>query len=795
MSAKSWSPGDVVMGKFRVDRVLGSGSMGVVLEVTNLDLGQRFAIKLMHEGKTTADQRERFLREARTASKLRSQHAVRVLDVGTFEAAPYMLMEHLDGRDLAAELVAGGPMPVIDAVEYVLQTCEAIAEAHAANVVHRDIKPANLFLVRGPGGMPCVKVLDFGISKVADSVALTGDAMALGSPLYMSPEQMRSSRDVDARSDIWALGVTLYELVAGRTPFHGEQIQEVCTRVALDDPPSLAALRPDLPAGLEAVIRSCLQKDRERRWSNVARLAEALWAQARRAARGAGGRGARRTGRAVAVDRGAARDDGRGVGVRADDGARAHGDEHRLGPGAGDAGRADGCAGAKARGVGGAGGDRGGRAGDGGRARRARARAGGARGGGRHAGERRGVLGGEADRGAAGQGDGRGSGCNGGCRGARFGCGAERQAGEHEEDPGARTDRGAGGADVGQAGEAAGDDLQPVKHETRTTMRTSKLLHLVAPAATAVALTFAGAARADGTADEAAAVTLFGEAKKLAAAGDHAHACPKFVEVRKVLPTAGLLLNLGDCYEHLGQFASSWGAFKQAELVAGNAHDPDKQGEAVRRALAIEGKLSKLTIAVGAGEKLPGLRVKRDGVEIGEGQWGAAVPVDAGAHVVEVSAPGYRAWSTTVAVGADAAVVSVAAPRLAPEPPVVLAEAPSWWTGQRIAGVSVGGVGVAGVIVGAIVGGQALSKNDASKASCKGADGSACSSAGAALRHDAFALAHGSTASLAVGGAAILGGVVLVLTGRPAPAPATARVKAMPWVGPGTAGLAVGSVW
>ena len=278
MSRSPVTPGDVLIGKYRVDRELGAGNMGVVVAATHLGLGHRVAIKFMLPGKGAEVQHQRFLREARAAVRLKTEHVARVIDVGTMDdGAPYMIMEHLDGRDLAAELKARGPLPVDEAVGYVLQAAEAVAEAHAAGIVHRDLKPANLFLTRGADGAPCVKVLDFGISKLADDqVALTGDLEALGSPLYMSPEQMHSSREADARSDIWSMGVTLYELVAGRTPFHGEQIQAVCTRVFLHPPEPLATYRPDAPPGLEALIAQCLEKKRERRFPNLATLAAAL---------------------------------------------------------------------------------------------------------------------------------------------------------------------------------------------------------------------------------------------------------------------------------------------------------------------------------------------------------------------------------------------------------------------------------------------------------------------------------------------------------------------------------------
>jgi len=273
------NPGDILLNKYRVERLLGMGGMGVVVTATHIGLNQRVAIKFMLANKVAArEQYERFLREARAAVRLKSEHVARVSDVGTMESgAPYMVMEYLDGRDLSALLADGGPLPIAAAIDHVLQACEAVGEAHAAGIVHRDIKPANLFLTTSAGGADCIKVLDFGISKTSDGdLALTQEAAVLGSPLYMSPEQMRASKDVDARADIWALGVVVYELITGKTPFHSDQMQALCARVFFGEPTPITSLRSDVPPGLEAVLLQCLEKDRTRRWRNVADLAAAL---------------------------------------------------------------------------------------------------------------------------------------------------------------------------------------------------------------------------------------------------------------------------------------------------------------------------------------------------------------------------------------------------------------------------------------------------------------------------------------------------------------------------------------
>jgi serine/threonine-protein kinase len=275
--------GDIVADKYRVENVLGAGAMGMVVAATHLTLERRVALKFMLSRDGGSDfpreQEERFLREARVASKLQSQHAAKVLDVGVlFNGAPYIVMEFLDGKDLAAVLAERGPFSVEEAVTYVLQVCEAVAEAHAAGIVHRDIKPANLFLTKGADGSPCVKLTDFGVAKAGDAGALglTGTVQALGSPLYMSPEQMNASKDVDARSDIWALGVVLYELLAKITPFQAPTLTALCTRVYFRDPDPIEQYRQDVPPGLTAVIMQCFEKGPDRRWPNVAAFAAAL---------------------------------------------------------------------------------------------------------------------------------------------------------------------------------------------------------------------------------------------------------------------------------------------------------------------------------------------------------------------------------------------------------------------------------------------------------------------------------------------------------------------------------------
>jgi serine/threonine-protein kinase len=276
-------PGDVIAGKYRVERILGSGGAGVVVAAAPLAGGAWVAIKLLLPG--TLDHPgsvARFQREARAAGKIKSEHVARVVDVGTLETgAPYMAMEFLAGEDLAHRVKVRGALPIAETVTFVIEACEALAEAHSQGIIHRDLKPANLFVTTGPGGGPTIKVLDFGISKVRlAGVSVGGNLTAqdtlLGSPLYMSPEQMSSPKTVDHRADVWSLGATLFLLLTGKPPFDGDSIPQICGMMLLRKPPLLTDQRPDAPAGLAEVINRCLQRQRDDRWSNVGELAAAL---------------------------------------------------------------------------------------------------------------------------------------------------------------------------------------------------------------------------------------------------------------------------------------------------------------------------------------------------------------------------------------------------------------------------------------------------------------------------------------------------------------------------------------
>ncbi|WP_438042664.1 protein kinase domain-containing protein [Sorangium sp. So ce128] len=275
--------GDVLAGKYRVEQIVGAGAMGTIVAAWHLELDQRVAMKFLHSLRPDGgDPAERFRREARALARIKSEHVARVLDVGSLEGGmPYMVMEFLEGNDLAHEIRARGPLPVMEAVGYMLQALDAMAEAHATGIVHRDLKPANLFLSLRPDGDRVIKVLDFGISKSLlgisrDQVALTQTASLLGSPLYMSPEQVRSAKDVDTRADIWSLGVILYEMLTGRTPYDGDSVAQLFHALLYENAAPVAQLRPDVPRELDAVVMHCLAKEREQRWTNVGDLAAAL---------------------------------------------------------------------------------------------------------------------------------------------------------------------------------------------------------------------------------------------------------------------------------------------------------------------------------------------------------------------------------------------------------------------------------------------------------------------------------------------------------------------------------------
>jgi serine/threonine protein kinase len=289
-----FQPGDVVAGKYEINDLIGTGGMGFVFSATHVELGEKVALKFLRPECTTNEELVgRFAREARASVKIKSEYVARVFDVGTLpDGVPFIVMEYLEGKDLFEVVREQGPLPIKVAVEYVMQACEALAVAHANGVVHRDIKPENLFLTQRAQGMDIVKVLDFGISKVA----LTGSAfehkmplvqtmMPMGSPVYMSPEQIRAAKDIDARTDIWSLGCVLYELLTGSAAFDAPSLTQLSSIILEQSAPPLRALCPNAPLELEAIILRCLEKEATRRFHDVGELAIALYPFAPRRAR------------------------------------------------------------------------------------------------------------------------------------------------------------------------------------------------------------------------------------------------------------------------------------------------------------------------------------------------------------------------------------------------------------------------------------------------------------------------------------------------------------------------------
>jgi serine/threonine-protein kinase len=270
-------PGEVLRGKYVVERLLGQGGMAFVIAARHLHLDQTVAIKLLRPD--TIEQPEvvqRFLREARAASRIESPHITRVLDVDTLDGgAPFIVMEYLEGADLARVLQERGPIPAHEVAAWVRDACLGVAEAHAQGIVHRDLKPGNIFLAK-KRGESVIKVLDFGISKLREDARITQTAVGMGSAAYMSPEQMRDAASVDARSDVWSLGVTLYELCTGQGPFFADSVAVVCAAVLSSNPAPPRTIRPDVPPGLEAIIMRCLAKDPAQRYATVTDLANAL---------------------------------------------------------------------------------------------------------------------------------------------------------------------------------------------------------------------------------------------------------------------------------------------------------------------------------------------------------------------------------------------------------------------------------------------------------------------------------------------------------------------------------------
>ncbi len=275
--------GHTIAGKYVVEAPCGRGGLAVVLSAMHLGLDRRVAIKvLLPEWAGDAEVVRRFVREGRTATRIKSEHVVRVFDVGTLDSgAPYLVLEYLEGHNLEDVVTNWGPVAVPTAVDWVLQAAEAIAEAHAHGIVHRDLKPANLFLTRRADGSACIKVIDFGLSKLTDprlrgvpKITLPTDVM--GSPHYMAPEQLRAACNADERADLWALGAVLHELITGQPPFGGQTVAEICATVLTQPTPRISSIRANVPPGLERAVLRCLEKEPDARFASVAEMAYAI---------------------------------------------------------------------------------------------------------------------------------------------------------------------------------------------------------------------------------------------------------------------------------------------------------------------------------------------------------------------------------------------------------------------------------------------------------------------------------------------------------------------------------------
>lgn len=274
-------PGDVVAEKYEIEAMIGSGGVGVVFAARHRGLDQRVAIKLLQRSALGSENVSRFAREVKVLARIKSEHVARVMDSGQLPTGePFMVLEHLEGEDLGQVLKRRGRLPIEEAVDLIVQVCEGVALAHALGVVHRDLKPANLFVTSGPDGTPVAKVLDFGISKLLEPDAtdhsVTRTLSVIGSPLYMSPEQVESPRDADERSDVWSLAVILYELVTGKAPFDASTLPLLCASICTAPPTPISEHLEGVPPGLWPVLSRALEKRADARYRSVAELALAL---------------------------------------------------------------------------------------------------------------------------------------------------------------------------------------------------------------------------------------------------------------------------------------------------------------------------------------------------------------------------------------------------------------------------------------------------------------------------------------------------------------------------------------
>ena len=793
------APGDMVDGRYRVDAFLGGGGMASVYRATHLALQQTVAIKVISPLiRSVPGMAQRFMREARAATQLKSEHVARVTDVGAMpDGAPFMVMEFLEGTDLDALVESPIATSVEDCVDYVLQACEALAEVHGLGIVHRDLKPANLFLTKGADGLPSVKLIDFGISRfdspldTKEVIALTQPDAVMGSPRYMSPEQMEASSKVDSRSDIYGIGAVLYELLTKRVPHDGDTFMDIYASATLAAPDPPSKHRSSVPDDLDDVVLRCLAIDPADRYSDAAELAHAL------APFGPEGS----PGRADGISRilGAARSRGKsesppadGTKRRPDSGSssavrRRGKSAHTLRrrrvlrvtivgalvalAGVAFAGRslylrgeANGIASATATPVVAAIAPPArapflARAAGRERARRGRARA----------------------------------------RGPRHGHRHDHPDDDHHDHVRRRGPR------AHDASDRHADAGSPCPRPRRQALRGPKIMKLrVLPLAVAMLLprlAFADPPKA--ASDPAGAQTLFYEARQLMNAGKFAEACPKLEESLRLDDGLGTAFNLADCNEHIGKLATAWAGFLDVASGAKSVGQADREKLARKRAASLEPRLPKMIVDVPS--TLKDATVKRDGVVVGAAAWGTPIPVDAGPHQITVTAPG-KQWDAT-STAAEKQTVHVAVP--AELPAAAIAEAPpppppldaANTTGgagfvppaqesrggtQRALGWTLAGVGLVGIGVGAGFGLSSMSKRDDSRDHCQG---NACDPDGVSLRSDAIKNGNIATISMIAGGAAVVGGLALVLTAPKGEKPRTGTIQAVPMAGLGSAGM------
>ena len=272
-------PGDVVAGKYNVERFLGRGGMGAVYEVSHRLTGKRLALKcLLPEHLENADVVERFMREAQAAGRIQHRHVVDVFDVGKDGQLLYIVMEYLEGKPFS-ELLHDEALTLEETLGILVRAMEGVAAAHKLGTVHRDLKPDNIFVCTGTSGrLDDPRVLDFGISKVDDDAgrALTRSGVAMGTPYYRSLEQMSGQRDLDARVDVYAMGVILYEAISGQPPHVADSVSALAIKMLTTPAIHLGQIRPDLPAGLSDVVMTALAREREQRYPKMQALIDAI---------------------------------------------------------------------------------------------------------------------------------------------------------------------------------------------------------------------------------------------------------------------------------------------------------------------------------------------------------------------------------------------------------------------------------------------------------------------------------------------------------------------------------------